>query len=332
MKKILSFLLIACALFLPGCIEGDLSQIGIVKGVAFDLGQTAQYKMTLYVLGKDGGAQILSAEGDTIGDMKAEIAKQTSKYPFGGHNQIVFISDQVPSAEYIVHHFASSEGQRNGAEYIAIVKGQAAQCLTWESQGGAAPVEIVGVIDDAQDNGEILRATAFMVKNASQGIGNTITVPYCAVEEERFRVLGMAALNNYRVTGILTEEEAIGAKLLLSSADRIRLTVDAGQDKADLELRDVKVDVKVRDQGYDVRTEALVETECKGERRELLAAAEAYIGTCIQKAFAAAQEKGDFLNLAAKTLNHNPAGLEKYKNSWQERLREMDLTVEVKLK
>lgn len=331
MKRLLVIWLAVCLLLLSGCIEGDISHIGIVKGVAFDVGETGTYRMTLCVLGKDGGGELLSAEGDTIGEMKAEIAKKTSKYPFGGHNQIVLISDELKSSEYIIKHFASEEGQRNGAEYIAIVKGEAAPCLTLENDGLIAPVDSVGIIDDAQENGEILRATALMVKNASEGIGNSITVPYCAVEDERFTVLGMAVLNDYQVTGILTEREALGARFLLNGSDRMRMVVDQDGVQADVELRDIRVELAVKERGYEVTVEALVETGRREDRKKLLEIAQGQIEDCIREAFAAAQEEGDFLNLAARTLNGNPQMLEQYRDSWQERLRELSMTVTVKL-
>lgn len=332
MKKLLCFLWMIGALLLTGCIEGDISHIGVVKGVAFDVGETAEYRMTLSVLGKDGGMEVLSAEGDTIGEMKADIARQTPKYPFGGHNQIIFISDELPSCEYLIGHFAS-EGERNGTEYVAVVKGEAAQCLTQEDKDGLiSPVDAVGVIDDAQDNGEILRATVYMVKNASQAIGNTITVPYCAVQDGQFMVLGMAVLNHYTVTGVLTEDEAIGAKFLLVTGEKKRLTVDLDGERADLELRDVKVDLKVRSSGYEVSVEGLVEAGLTEDRQKVISATEEYISSCISGAYAAAQENGDFLNLAARTLNTDGAKLEKYRDTWQEKLRDMSMTVSVSLK
>ena len=141
----------------------------------------------------------------------------------------------------------------------------------------------------------------------------------------------MAVLNDYQVTGILTERDALGARFLLNGSDRMRMVVDQDGVQADVELRDIRVELAVKERGYEVTVEALVETGRREDRKKLLEIAQGQIEDCIRKAFAAAQEKGDFLNLAARTLNSNPQMLEQYRDSWQERLRELSMTVTVKL-
>lgn len=219
--------LVLSLLFLCGCSRyQSLENLIIVIGTGYDVGdEGTNMEVT---------AQIIKSEEETDRFVNITTMAQTNieaaeniSLQIGGqaylqHEAVMVIGEQLArkGAAQVFTGSYSMEGKGAG-QYVAICQGKASNLLSREDAMTGVPARALNRMFKRVDNEMYyLPITLQEVIQGTSSKSQTALVPYiCLDEQDEAWVSSMAVLEDYKLKGILTQQEATGA---LWAANHIR--------------------------------------------------------------------------------------------------------------
>lgn len=349
MRRVL-LALAALLLGLAGCAYGQatLSQMAVVKALSFDRGEDARWRVTACVLRDDEGEGAFlryQAEGDTLSAVRTQLAARSERMPFLGQNELIAVGESLAREDLLGPVQAVFALQDNeGSEQIVIWRGAGSEAFA--ADGGfwtAPPLQLTALLQNAAANGYLLPLDVRTAHGELTGRTGATLVPVCEKapgDSGLARIAGMGIVKDGRFAGMLSEEEAWGAKWLLGDICAAQMTVKTGEGSFGVEILRADPGLTVRRQGERWQVEAdlrftFAVTEQPDDdaglsregRRELKAAAAALAEGQVKAAlFRELHAQADFLDLSATALRESPLYGD-LPEDWLQVLREEDVRV-----
>lgn len=314
MKRLLCALLVCMLPLTGGCAMRELSDVGLVRGIALDGNERGGYTVTAAVMDEEGSYEYLSADGESLAGALEEMNTET----FLGQNDFIVVSTSVTDAKTPLRWLARSS---DGSEKVIWCDGSAGKLLQRVANEEVRPASKLPSTD--------LR----VLSNGMESVSAAAAVPL----GDESGISTMAIVVAYRMERVLTDEEVEGMRIMLGEAtdmvveqtiydDTISariLTCDAGiSAQKDQNKVAFGVDVRYR---YKVKSAQGNRDWRIGRNAAILdARMDELMENRVYEAIGACQcENGDILNLAANLKKCTGQSIEK--KDWV--LADMDFAV-----
>ncbi len=236
MKRLLCCLL-AIVFICASCAMGEeIDTLGIVVGAAFDKpAQDGDINMTACILrvsgsggGDSGGSggtgessgggkeyMVVNSQAPSFYEAQSRLMLGVERRPFWGHNNIIIAAKDV-NLKPIIEAFYNGYEKR-GSEFVVIVRDNAAAALDNANfMGGVGAVSVSEVLTRTSQNGYISDVNVHELFSKMNAKSRAAYVPYGQTENGNFNFLGMCVVRDYAFIAPLSQDETIGAMIVLN--------------------------------------------------------------------------------------------------------------------
>lgn len=275
MKK---FIFLILMIFLTsGCYDYiELNDLAIVSGVAIDF-ESNKYKITYEILndqkkGQEAAskqAYTITASGKTIADAFNNAAKKTPKKPYYAHLKTLIISEEVAKEklENLIDYFLRNTDIRS--EFNTVI---------------ASDISAQKLIESStKDNPVISDLIESLIKNNKYYKNNTKTNPFeemvtdiilfgeeaemavITKEKDELNINGIGIFNNYKLQGILTNQESITYNILTGNVTNATYTVPCDNEYLTFAIYSSDPKIEIIKNNINVNVDAhasIVESNC----------------------------------------------------------------------
>ncbi|WP_079529480.1 Ger(x)C family spore germination protein [Halobacillus hunanensis] len=295
MGKRISYIILASLslLFLTGCWDQvQIEQRGFVLGAAIDLADAPSngdpsFALTYQIVapGGLGGGKAqgqsgqqkpffnVTARGSTMFDITRNMASETSRTPYLGHNQLVIISSEVAKIPHaftnILDIFLRDHEMRRTVK-VLIAADQAKGVLQFKSPTAKLPVaHIVSIAENARKNIAIAPPLQIGEVHEYLLIGRSVAIPLITMSSQgkkKPQINRMAVYHgpSERMVDILSNEETKGLNLIKGEVQGGAITVEIKGESVVYEIRRAKSSIVPKIKGKDdIKFNVKIETEGK---------------------------------------------------------------------
>ena len=349
MKKAAVILFVIVTLCLTGCHTNalEMNNLDFVIGIAFDQPEQEKMKMSVLVLdNNDSGYKTMQAEGDTLAEIDEKCVLRGKQELSYGHNQVILISEAVAcEGLYTVAYSLNQSVDKRGSEQMIIVKGEAAPGLPISETTAQYPADALeSMVENAAAADFVVQCKFHDFIEQMETTAGTALIPYAEMTEDEegntgMKIIGLAVIRQYTLVGILSQDEARGAKWIRqeSGTDLITVPLPDGEkigvklSKISAELSGTPEEITISLQGGFVIEEQsgtrdfLQHKNLEYAEKAITEQMEDYV----QAAIAAAQRmNADFLELDRTFLTQTPE-LQGNTQAWSDVVSEASFSVQI---
>lgn len=220
MKKILALLL--AAVLMTGCSAAEVNERVFVS--AFFVEKVfGGYSVTIDYSLADGSQSRMSANAESVGKAVGEISSLLGKNVFTGHCRLLFVGDGIDNIYDGLMWFA--EGERLSPD--AVMCSADKKVLEADNLSYAYSVISLAAQRGLPD-GRIIRVYSDMAEKTPT------LVPYISLSGGFIEVTGGELISGGRFIGRLTEDESVGAAILMGR--KVKTVFSDGKTHAEVEL------------------------------------------------------------------------------------------------
>jgi len=367
MRPFLCIALLISICLISGCWDRkEINDLAFITGAAGDIADDGELIVSFQIAipaaeGKGGGGGqqkkffMISAKGKNVTEILQKLQKKTSRMLFTAHRSVVFISERLAKhgIEEVLDIFTHDPRNRLRT-YMMVVKGRDARDILQAQY----PFEQVSI--EAVKEMEILGSESsvtirdFFLAAASEGISPIMGV--IELEDRgqalqggnKFKLAGTAVFKEYKLAGILNDEETTGYLWVKNGMKFCRVSTDLqenggnvgvlfthlkGSMTPDFSGEQVKLKLQLKGMGSLIENNTPLDVRQKANLKVIERALEKSLKQQVKEAVLKVQEhyQTDSFGFGQAIYRNNPKAWKKLKGSWETIYPNIDVAIDVNL-
>lgn len=271
-KRILIIFLLSLVLSAGGCWNyRQLSQLGIVSGVGFDLApEPGKILLTIQVIkpgevgggGKGGGSSgggggggqtqpvaIIESTGETVFEAVREAVTKFSRRLFWSHNQVLIIGKEA--AEQGTRRFMDFEirdAEPRPTAWVLVTPGKAGDII--KATGRMEKIPAMEIAEMVRAQSATSKAGAFMTHDFVSRLVSKTAAPVATQirlnEKNEFQLDGTAVFKGEKLVGFIGKRETRGLLWVLDKVQSGIVVVKAPENKGEVSLKVLRSSGKIK--------------------------------------------------------------------------------------